>query len=127
QRGGDDWANARDFLQPPAFLTRAVPDMDAFLDGHDLCPDSRVLASKDVEAEPRGRWDTIILLVSDNLEQLCCAIAALRGDHAELSHVPTDCIRQHRSLTPEAAGCGVTSSPTAAVQTSSPQIASTAA
>jgi hypothetical protein len=30
QRGGDDRANTRDFLQPPAFFTRAVPGMDAF-------------------------------------------------------------------------------------------------
>src|SRR6266699_7178742 len=49
QRGGDDRANTRDFLQPPAFFTRAVPGMDTLLDGHDLCPDSRILASKDVE------------------------------------------------------------------------------
>ncbi len=38
QRGSDDWANTRDFLQPPAFFTRAVPGMDALLDGHDLVP-----------------------------------------------------------------------------------------
>ena len=61
-------ANARDFLQPPALFTRAVPSMDALLDGHDLCPDNRILASKDVEAKPRGRWNAIILLVSDDLE-----------------------------------------------------------
>jgi len=67
--------------------------MDAFLDGHDLCPDNCVLASKDVEAEPRGCWNTIILLVSDDLEQLCRAVAALRRDNAELGHVPTDRIR----------------------------------
>src|SRR5262249_24674055 len=45
---------------------------------NDLCPDSRILASKDVEAEPRGPWNAIILLVSDDLEQFCRAIAALR-------------------------------------------------
>src|SRR6516162_865035 len=89
QRGGDDRANTRDFLQPSAFLTRAVL-MDAFLDGYDLCPDNRILTGKDVEAEPRGRWNAIILLVSDDLEQLCRAIAALCGDNAELSHMPTD-------------------------------------
>src|ERR1700746_1684291 len=71
QRGGDNRANARDFLQPPALFTRAVPSMDALLDGHDLCPDNRILASKDVEAEPRGRWNAIILFVGDDLEQLC--------------------------------------------------------
>src|SRR5215470_12175504 len=98
QRGGDDRANTGDFLKPPAFFTRAVPGMDALLDGHDLCPDNSVLASKDAEAEPRGRWNTIVLLVSDDLEQLCRAIAALRRDNAELGHVPTDRVRQHRSL-----------------------------
>jgi len=51
QRGGDDRANTGDFLQPLAFFTRAVPGMDALLDGRDLCPDNRILASKDVEAE----------------------------------------------------------------------------
>src|SRR6266487_2529940 len=99
QRGGDDRANPRDFLQPPAFFTRAVPGMDTLLDGDDLCPDSCILASKDVEAQPHGRWNAIILLVSDDLEQLCRAIAALCGDNAELGHMPTDRIRQHRSLT----------------------------
>src|SRR6516162_4564366 len=99
QRGSDDRANARDFLQPSAFLTRAVPGMDAFLDGYDLGPDNRILASKDVEAQPRDRWNAIIVLVSNNPEQLCRAIAALSADNAELGHVPTDGIRQHRSLT----------------------------
>src|SRR5262245_57742430 len=99
QRGGDDRANARDLLQPPAFFTRAVPGMDTLLDRHDVCPDSRILASKHVEAEPRGRWNAIVLLVSDDLEQFCRAIAALCRDNAELGHMPTDCIRQHRSLT----------------------------
>src|SRR5262249_35425031 len=47
----------------------------------------------------RGRWNAIVLLVSDDLEQFCCAIAALCRDKAELGHMPTDCIRQHRSLT----------------------------
>src|SRR6516165_200680 len=73
--------------------------MDAFLDCYDLCPDNRILASKDAEAEPRGRWNAIIVLVTDDLEQLCRAIAALGCDNAELGHVPTDGIRQHRSLT----------------------------
>jgi hypothetical protein len=41
--------------------------MDTLLDGHDLCSDSRILASKDVEAEPRRRWNAIILFVSDDL------------------------------------------------------------
>src|SRR5712692_9733045 len=76
-----------------------MPGMDAPLDGYGLFPDSRILASKDVETEPGGRWNAIILLVSDDLEQLCRAIAALCGDNAELGHMPTDRIRQHRSVT----------------------------
>src|SRR5262245_61311336 len=99
QRGSDNRTNARDFLQPSAFFTRAVPRVDTLLEGHDLGPGSRILASKDGEAEPRSRWNAAILLVSDDLEQLCCAIAALRRDNAELGHVPADRIRQHRSLT----------------------------
>ena len=39
QGGGDDRANARDFLEPPAFFTRAMPGMDVLLDGSDLCRD----------------------------------------------------------------------------------------
>ena len=67
--------------------------MDAPLDGYGLCPDSRILASKDAEAEPRGLRNAIILLVSDDREQFCRSIAALRGDNAELGHMPTDRIR----------------------------------
>src|SRR5262245_26217063 len=73
--------------------------MDTLLDGYDLCPDNRILASKDVKAEPRDRWNAIIVLVSNDPEQFCRAIAALSADNAELGHVPTDRIRQHRSLT----------------------------
>src|SRR5467141_2451815 len=76
-----------------------MPGMDAPLDGYGLFPDSRILASKDVETEPGGRWNAIILLISDDLEQLCRAIAALRRDDAELGHMPADRVRQHRSLT----------------------------
>src|SRR6266481_5218279 len=63
-----------------------MPGMDAPLDGYGLCPDSRILASKDAETEPGGRWNAIILLISDDLEQLCRAIAALRRDDAALGH-----------------------------------------
>ena len=66
--------------------------MDTFLDGHDLCPDTSVLASKDAEAEPRGRWNAIILLVSDDLEQFCCAIAALVPSSARCPRIAFDSI-----------------------------------
>src|SRR5262249_6815330 len=75
------------------------PGIDTLLDGHDRCPDRRVLASKDAEAETCSRCNAIILLVSDDLEQLCRAIAALRRDNAELGQVSAQRIRQHRSLT----------------------------
>src|SRR5262252_5047516 len=52
-----------------------MPGMDAPFDGYGLFPDSRILASKDVETEPGGRWNAIILLISDDLEQLGRAIA----------------------------------------------------
>jgi hypothetical protein len=61
--------------------------------------DSRILASEDVEAKPRSCWNTIILLVGYDLEQFCCAITAFCRDNAELGHMPSDRIRQHRSLT----------------------------
>src|SRR5215468_6972258 len=76
-----------------------MPGMDTPLDGYGLFPDSRILPSKDVETEPGGRWNAIILLISDDLKQLCRAIAALCGDDAELGHMPADRVRQHRSLT----------------------------
>src|SRR5262245_30847031 len=99
QRSGDDRANTRDFLQPPAFFTRAVPGMDSLFDSRNLCPDSRILASKDAEAEPRSRWNAIILLISDDLEQSCRAIPTFRRDDAELGHMSSHRVRQHRSLT----------------------------
>src|ERR1700757_4720966 len=76
-----------------------MPGMDAPLDGYGLFPDSRILASKDVETEPGGGWNAIILLIRDDLEQLCRAFAAFRRDDAELGHMPADRVRQHRSLT----------------------------
>ena len=82
-------------IRPSALFTRPVPDMDVFLDRSDLCRDSCILASKNGEAQARHRRNAIILLVSNDLEQLCRAIAALRRDDAELGHMPTDRIRQH--------------------------------
>ena len=38
----------------------------------------------DAEAEPRRCWNTIILLVGSDLQQLCHAIAAFCRDDAEL-------------------------------------------
>ena len=73
--------------------------MNALLDGSNLCRDGYVLASKNFEAEPRSRWNAIILPMSKDLEQLSRAIAALGRDDAKLSHVAPDCVRQHRSLT----------------------------
>src|SRR5215470_10303109 len=90
QGGGDDRANAGNFLQPAAFFTRPVPSMDMFLDRSNLGRDNGILPSKNGEAQPRSRWNAIILLVSNDLEQLGRAIAALRRDNAELRHMPSD-------------------------------------
>jgi hypothetical protein len=82
----------------PERQTRAVVE---FLDAIDdeICRDICVLPPKSVETQPRSRWNAIILSVRNNLQQLGRAIAALGRDNAELGHVPTDRIRQHRALT----------------------------
>src|SRR5262249_62317395 len=89
----------RGFPLAAGFLHSSGARHGCVLDCNDLCPDTPILASKHVEAQPRGRRNAIIVLVSDDLEQLGRAIAALGGDNAKLGHVPTDGIRQHRSLT----------------------------
>src|SRR5512137_1810895 len=43
QRGGDDRADARDLLQPPARLARAMPGQDFLLDGPELGAEGAVL------------------------------------------------------------------------------------
>ena len=68
QGGGDDRTDARDFLKPPALFTRSMPGVDALLDSTDLCRDTYVLASKNLEAKPCGRRNAIILLVCNNLQ-----------------------------------------------------------
>ena len=54
-----------------------------YLDSSDLCCDRGVLAGKNIEAEPCGRGYPTILLVSNDLEQLGCAVAPLCRDNAE--------------------------------------------
>src|SRR5580692_9527143 len=71
QGGCDDRANAGDLFEPPTFFTRSVPSMDALLEGADLCGDVCVLVSKNVEAKPRGRRNTIIICVRNDLQQCC--------------------------------------------------------
>ena len=73
--------------------------MDALLDSSDLCCDRGVLAGKNIEAEPCGRGDPTILLVSNDLEQLGRAVAPLCRDNAELGQMTADRVRLHRSLT----------------------------
>jgi hypothetical protein len=73
--------------------------MDMLLNGSDLCRDICVLASKGFKAQPRSRWNALILSVRNNRQQLGRAIAALGRDNAELGHMSTDRIRQHRALT----------------------------
>jgi hypothetical protein len=99
QCSGNDRANARDFLEPSAFFARSMPAMDMLLDGSDLCRDICVLASKSLEAQPRGNWNAIVPRISKNLKQLGRTITAFRRDDAKLSQMPADRIRQHRSLT----------------------------
>ena len=76
QGGGDDWTNPGDFLEPPAFFARAVPSMNALLDSSDLCRDDYVLASKNIEAKPRDRWQAIVILIRNDLKQLGRAVSA---------------------------------------------------
>ena len=90
QSCGDDRANAGDLLEPPAFGARAVPGMDALLNDPDLCRDRYILPSKNIETEPRGGGNAIVILSSNDLEQLGRAIASLCRDNAELSHMPAD-------------------------------------
>ena len=70
QSCGDDRANAGDLLEPPAFGARAVPGMDALLNDPDLCRDRYILPSKNIETEPRGGGNAIVILSSNDLEQL---------------------------------------------------------
>src|SRR5262245_65890377 len=91
-------ADTEDLLKPPTFFTRPVPGMDVLLDGADLGRDRRVLASKNGKAQARCRWDAIILLIGENLDQLCRTVAALGRDDPQLSQMPADRVRQHRAL-----------------------------
>jgi hypothetical protein len=76
-----------------------MPALDMLLDDPDLCRDICVLASKSLEAQPRGNWNAIVPRISKNLKQPGRAITAFRRDDAKLSQMPADRIRQHRSLT----------------------------
>jgi hypothetical protein len=82
QSCGDDRANAGDLLEPPAFGARAVPGMDALLNDPDLCRDRYILPSKNIETEPRGGGNAIVILSSNDLEQLGRAIASPCRDNA---------------------------------------------
>ena len=52
-----------------------MPGMDVLLEGSDLNRDSGILPSKNVEAQACYRWDAIIILVGNNLDQFGRAIA----------------------------------------------------
>src|SRR5215467_4035495 len=99
QRCGNDWPNARNLLEPSACFAGAVPGMDALLDRSDLHRKCRVLPSEYIETEPGVSWNLIAFGVGNNREQLCGAVSTLGRYNAELSHVPTDRIRQHCTLT----------------------------
>src|SRR5262245_20171061 len=90
QGGSNDRADSGDFFQPPAFFARSVAGMDVLLDVSDLGRESGILPSKDIEAQARCRWDTIVLRVGNDLEQLRCTIAALGRDDAELRQMSSD-------------------------------------
>ena len=84
-----------DLLQPLAFFTRTVrQSMDTFLDDADLCRGRCVLAGKNIEAELRCGGNAIVSLISNDLEQFGLkAIASLRRDNAEFSHMTADRIQ----------------------------------
>jgi hypothetical protein len=86
-------AHASNFLEPPTFLARSVPGMDMLLKGSDLCRGVSVLPNKSVEAQSRNRWNTVIIRISNDLQQLGRALAALGRDDVELCRVPADRIR----------------------------------
>src|SRR5215831_9806807 len=50
-------------------------------------------------SKPRHCWNAIILLIGNDREQLRRTVAALCRDNTELGQMPSDRIRQHRSLT----------------------------
>src|SRR5580693_684572 len=128
QGGGDDRTNARDLLEPPAFFARAMPGMDVLLEHSDLCRDYGVLAGKNIETEPRGCRKPTVLLVSNDLEQLGCAVAPLRRDNAELGpYAHGSRLTASFADGREAVGCDAASSLIAAVQIWSARNASTAA
>ena len=74
----------------------------ALLDGPDLCRDICVLASKNVDAKPRGRRNTIVLDLRNNLAHSSVVpLRPLAEMMTKLGHMPADRIVIHRSLTDE--------------------------
>ena len=67
-----------------------MPGMDVLLNVPDLCRDRYILPSKNIETQPRGSGNAIVILSSNDLEQLGRVDASLRRDNAELSHMPSD-------------------------------------
>ena len=53
------------------------------LKGSDLCRGIGVLPSKSAETQSRNRWNAVIIRISNDLQQLDRAIAALGRDDAE--------------------------------------------
>src|SRR2546421_10280918 len=91
-----------------------MPGMDALLDSSDLGGDRGVLAGKNIQAEPCARGYPTILLVSNDFEQLGCAVASLRRDNAKLGQVTADRVRRALAIglcslmSPfEASGCAL--------------------
>jgi hypothetical protein len=77
QGGSDNRANARYFLEPPAFFGRTMPGVNVLLDGPDLCRDGFILTSQNRETEPRSCWNPIVVTVANDLDQLGCTIRPL--------------------------------------------------
>src|SRR5262249_7576255 len=99
QRGGHDWADARDLLQATARFARAMPGEDTFVDWSNLGTDRAVLPCQHIE-KTADRWgDPVICYVRDDAKQLTDAIASLRRHDAQFRQVPAQGVAQHRALT----------------------------
>src|SRR5262245_41274378 len=96
---GDYRADARDLLQPPARLARAMPGQDALLDGSELGADSAVLPRQHLENAAGDRGNPAIRPIRDDPEQLAGPVAPLRRHNAKFGQVPSHGIAQHRALT----------------------------
>src|SRR5260221_1276645 len=107
QSSGQNWADARDLIEPFAHIMRSVPGHDLAIEREDLRFQHPQLGAESSKTRARDFGYAFVTWIGNDIEQLLDAIASDWRDDPKFGEVGADCVDHRRLLADEEMACAM--------------------